>query len=493
MGAYCHFILINERALLDTRLTALTRSFSEDVTPEEAVGNLLEQSHIEKPVEEVTIGDFGQLRDFAPFFYFTINETSKKFEISQQAFFFLRGTPEKSKNPGITDLITRALNACEDFPFLLLVESGEMKVEGFERYVFNFFSKDLDSISFPLNHMPEFVEIAPEIIPSFIGGYKRILGDIKKKKDPREGTPPRDQTLETLYKLLDDLEKAPISMGGNLAQISAKIQQMVNTVALEDMNHNIYPEILEQFAQIIEELDIHAEIPEDPQECLEIIKDNLADPRIIVWDMEQVANFCQRVKQIFHKYPTITTNKALLNSWNPVPKKGKKPFSQRESMGELRLFHLNNLQAHAVDDPADLSGISVKLQSFVNMLVAHAFNGWIPPQVMDTLKNILKLHEIKAYIAEDWHDLTQFTKDHLFDTRPIVWDAEQVGAFCTEVRQLLLQFSPAPLTPPGYVEPGHASDLGADQFAVTVLEDVLKRLEDGIKQGFKDYLCIISM
>ncbi len=492
MGAYCHFILIHERALLGTKVMDLARFFPEEVTPEEATGSLLEKSHIGKSVEEVTMGDFGQLRDFKPFFYYKMQELSKKYGISNQALFFHQGTPERSKQPEISDLIAQALNAGEDLPFTLVVDPGDMKVQGFERFLFNFFSTDIDGISFPLNNMPEFVEFAPEIIPSFIMGFKRILSDIRKRKDPRGGASPRDHTLETLYKLLGDLEKLPDSFAGNLAQISAKIQQFVNTVALEDMNHNIYPEILEQIAQIIKELDIHAEIPEDPQECLDIIRDNLADPKIILWDMEQVINFCQRVKQILQPYSSITTNKALLDAWNPVPKKSKKPFSQRDSMRELRMFHLNNLQAHAATDPRDLSGISMKIQTFVNMVVSHAFSGWIAPQVIDALKEILKAHEIKAYIAEDWHDLTQFTKDHLFDTRPTVWDAEEVDAFCTEVKQMLQQFSPAPKTIPESVESKETSNLVEDQFIVTVLEDVLEKLEDGIKRGFNNYLCIIS-
>ncbi len=492
MGAYCHFILINESELLNTKLTALVRLSSKQETLQDAVVSLLEQSHIEKPVEDVTVGDFGQLKDFVPFFYYKIKETTKKLGISDQAFFFHKGSPEMSKNPAISDLIAERLNEGGGLPFMWVVDPGDIKVQGFERWLFNLFSMEQDNISFPLDNMPEFVEFAPEFIPSFIKGFKRILGDIKERKDPRGGASPRDNTLETLHRLLDDLEQAPESLAGNLTQVSAKIQQIVNTVALEDMSHNIYPEILEQIGYVLEELDIRAEIPEDPQECLEILRNNIADPRIIVWGMEQVKDFCQRVRQILKPYSSITTNKALLDSWNPVPKKSKKPVSQRESMAELRMFHLTKLQAHATADPGDLSGISVKLQSFVNMLVAHAFNGWIPKQVIDTLKSSLKTHEINAFVAEDWHGLTQFTKDHLFDTRPIVWDAEEVGAFCTEIEQVLQRNSPAPLNPPKSVEPGNSLDLGADQCVVTVLEDVLKKLEDGIKRGFKDYLCIIS-
>ncbi len=492
MGAYCTFILINERALLGTKLMDLARFFPEDLTPEETARSLLEQFHVEKSVEEVVIGDLGQLRDFTPFFYFKIQEMSKKYGCSNQALFFQKVIPEKGKSPEMSDLIAQVLNARDDLPFTSVVDSGDMKVQAFERYLFNFFSKEQDGISFPLDNMPEFVEFAPDFINSFIQGFKRILSDIKKRKDPRGSAPPRDHTLETLNKLLDDLEQAPDSLAGNLPQVSAKIQQIVNTVALEDLNHNIHPEILEQIGRVLEELDIRAEIPEDPQECLDILRDNLADPRIIVWSMEQVMDFCQRVKQILKPYSSITTNRALLDSWNPVPKKCKKPFSQRESMAELRMFHLTQLQTHVMDDPGDLSGISVKLQSFVNMLVAHGFHGWIPPQVIDTLKNNLETHEIKAYVAENWQDLTQFTKDHLFDTHPIVWDAEEVGAFCTEMKPVLQRFSPSPLTPTGLVELGNPLDFGADQFVVTVLEDVLKRLEEGIKRGFKDYLCIIS-
>ncbi len=492
MGAYCHFILIHERALLGTKVTDLARFFPEDVTPEEAAGSLLEKSHNGKSVEEVTMGDFGLLRDFTPFFYHKMQELSKKFGISNQSLFFQPGTPERSKQPEISDLIAQALNAGEELPFILIVDPGDMKVQAFERWLFNFFSKEQDGISFPLDNMPEFVEFAPEFISSFVKGFKRILGDIKKRKDPRGGAPPRDHTLETLHRLLDDLEQAPETLAGNLTQVSAKIQQIVNTMALEDKSHNIYPEILEQIGHVLEELDIRAEIPEDPQRCLEILRDNLADPRIIVWGMEQVKDFCQRVKQILKPYSTITTNKALLDSWKPVSQKNKKPFSQRGSIAELRMYHLTKLQAHAADDPGDLSGISVELQSFVNMLVAHEFNGWISKQVIDTLKSTLKTHEINAYVAEDWQDLTQFTKDHLFDTRPIVWDAEEVGAFCTEIKQVLQRYSPAQLNPPESVEPSNSMDLGADQYVVTVLEDVLKKLEEGIKRGFKDYLCIIS-
>nr|MDO8116197.1 hypothetical protein [Candidatus Sigynarchaeota archaeon] len=298
VGAYCYFILINEKILLDTKLSALIKAFSDHSIPLIIDQQFLSDHGVKKRVEDARIGDFGTLQDFTPL-----------------------GCLHTTRARGSLDLrqvICQAIVVFGDdpgaLPFAWSVGDEGMKVQGFETFLFERFSENEDGLSFPTQGMPEFLELPRNIIPAFIAGCKRILHlhGVQTKLEQGKPKPTRDVIRENVLTMVTNIESRSRTDPRDLEMLNQYVQSFINQIAGYNLNRSIKPSIIENVAVILEKHGIRLEIPRTLLDIINANKDMMEYAPVRVRDVETIRAFCADVRSMLLGIPVITIKKDLL-------------------------------------------------------------------------------------------------------------------------------------------------------------------------------------
>ncbi|MBN2149834.1 MAG: hypothetical protein JW839_00180 [Candidatus Lokiarchaeota archaeon] len=297
MGAYCYFILISEKILLDTRLSALIEAFSTHSIPLVVDQRSLLDQGVDKRVDDARIGDFGTLQDLTPFGRFGAARAGGSLDLRQ--------------------VLYQAIAAFGDdhgaLPFAWSVGDEDMKVQGLEEFLFNRFSEAEDGVSFPQHGMPEFLELPRDKVPAFIAGCKRILHGLKTEHQRGKPRPTRDVIRENILAMVTNIESRSRTNAWDLDLLNRYIQSFVNQTAGYDLNRSIEPSIIENVAIILEKHGIRLEIPRTLRDIIGSNRDMMAGATIRVRDVETIRAFCADVRGMLQRYPVITIRKDLLD------------------------------------------------------------------------------------------------------------------------------------------------------------------------------------